>query len=152
MNRKFIVDQNSKYNCGVQTYIYRDDAGQERAAYSGSLRSLRVDLTLSEYLAENPTYKVISEAELDALIEADEAARCEPVHKVDKERYWDMLEVLPPGSYCNDSFYVIERITGNLVSWFAEICGEYYETVDYASKSNADIRSKIMTSEAYTVA
>lgn len=48
--------------------------------------------------------------------------------RVDRDRFWYLLEVLPPGgwfhSYNVEWFYVIERLTDNIVTWAARIGNE----------------------------
>ena len=65
-----------------------------------------------------------------------EQYRTPPV-EVTEERFWDMLEVLPPcrwvHNHNHETFYVSERITMNIVSHFIRIGKRYFELQDDAT-------------------
>lgn len=49
-----------------------------------------------------------------------------PVKEIDRARYWESLEVLPPCKWRGigsnfETFHVSERIAGNIVSWFIRL-------------------------------
>ena len=148
---RFIVDERSKstHPGGIETHTYLDAVGVERAAYSGCLNRLNKDMTLSEYLSSKPTLIVIDEATLDKRISDYEDDMRKGVTEIDKDRFNEMLEVLPPCSYQHNSFYVSERLSGNLVSWLVCVVDRYFETVDHATSSNIKIIKKVMESDAY---
>lgn len=56
-----------------------------------------------------------------------------PWKQVTKERFWNMLEVLPPCGWNTtegvEMFFVSEAHTGNLHSHFASISNKYYEAI-----------------------
>ena len=80
--------------------------------------------TIAEYELERGfTAQILTSDELDVLIAAHEdTLKCAPV-KISKARYWEMLEILPPCRWTMagmwEIFHISERLTGNLVSWFA---------------------------------
>jgi len=60
-----------------------------------------------------------------------------PPQEITRERFWDMLEVLPPCKWQGmgqrfESFHVSERLSGDVVSWFCRV-GERYFQVDQES-------------------
>jgi hypothetical protein len=63
--------------------------------------------------------------------------------QITKERYWEMLEVLPPCRWTNGRFHVSERLTGNLVSWFAQKGDLYFEFTEDAAISAASLDALI---------
>lgn len=80
--------------------------------------------TLAEYQLERGfKAQILSGPELDLLIEAHENSLKSLPTKITRERYWEMLEILPPCRWTMagmwEVFHVSERLTGHLVSWFA---------------------------------
>ena len=80
--------------------------------------------TLAEYQLERGfKAQILSGPELDLLIEAHENSLKTLPTKITHERYWEMLEILPPCRWTMagmwEVFHVSERLTGQLVSWFA---------------------------------
>jgi hypothetical protein len=60
-----------------------------------------------------------------------------PPQEITRERFWEMLEVLPPRKWQGmgtafESFHVSERLSGDVVSWFVRI-GDRYFQVDQES-------------------
>lgn len=57
--------------------------------------------------------------------EAMRANNGEPAQQVDEDRWWEMLEVLPPGNWTrrkdSESFMVIECQTANLYTWMVRV-------------------------------
>ena len=89
-------------------------------------------LTLAEYEAEKGyKFKVLSNEELDALdAEFNDKLKTKP-KRITEERYWEMLEVLPPCRWHSvggfEVFHVSEGLRGDLVSWFAQSKGKWFE-------------------------
>ena len=104
-------------------------------------------LTLKEYLVENPEMSVVSDEKLSEFIKEREADMITLPEKITKERFWDMLEILPPCKWktvrCVEMFHISERITGNLVDWFVQTCDDYYSFTDRDSLSVDDLIKKI---------
>lgn len=58
----------------------------------------------------------------------------EPPKRITKERFWWMLEVLPPCKWARrsgaEAFHISERIYADLVSWVVRVGDDYWELVD----------------------
>lgn len=58
----------------------------------------------------------------------------QPVTETNKAHFWDMLEVLPPKEWINDSdgesFKMSERLHGNITDIFARIGNRYFTLTD----------------------
>lgn len=71
-----------------------------------------------------------------------------PPKVVDEARFFAMLEVLPPGRWYRGGhmewFHVIERLSGNIVSWFARVGTVYLEFQDEADLPKEDIRAIVL--------
>ena len=71
----------------------------------------------------------------------------EPPHEVDEERFWWLLEVLPPAKWTrrhgSESFMVIECQTANLYTWCARIGDKYYEMIAPNDCTHEDIMQSI---------
>ena len=70
-------------------------------------------------------------------------------HVIDRDRFYYMLEVLPPcrwnrGAFI-EFFHVSERLTENLVSWFARVDGRYYEMWDDAALPTLKVRDMFIS-------
>jgi hypothetical protein len=63
--------------------------------------------------------------------------------EVDAERWWDMLEVLPPSRWTRaggtESFHVCEYLSGNFVSWFVRIGERYFELQDVDTMKHGEL-------------
>lgn len=83
--------------------------------------------------------------------------KTDPV-KIDQERFLYMLEVLPPSRWYRGDhmewFHVCERLTMNLVSWYARVGDTYWEFNDADSLTKEEVRAKLLkaTSSAEEVA
>lgn len=57
-----------------------------------------------------------------------------PVKPITKDRFHEMLEILPPQRWYRGEqmewFHMSERLSGDYVSWFARVGGNYYEFQD----------------------
>ena len=138
MKLRYIIDADKPYLGYTHSILLPDDT----VAYTEGLK-------LDQYALERGfTPKVISGSELDELIKIHmESLRVSP-KVIDKTRYWEMLEVLPPCRWTMagmwEVFHVSERLTGHLVSWFASgrLNGQefYFEMVDYDNMTIEDLR------------
>jgi hypothetical protein len=90
--------------------------------------------TLEQCQAEHPDAVVM---DADAAYELHAAHLRAPVSETTAERFNYALEVLPPGKYGHYArglaFYVTERITANIVSWYFEVAGRYFTLDDDAT-------------------
>lgn len=105
-------------------------------------------LTPEQYAAERGfPVKVITDAELDELESEFTASQItEPAEETQAE-FWDALEVLPPCRWHThrgvELFHISERITGRLVSWHAQINGQFFHFVDLDNASSEDLARKV---------
>ena len=98
-------------------------------------------LTVDTYEAANGfPVRVIGDDEFNKLIDEFVAGMISDPVEITKERFWEMLEILPPCRWSKhramEMFHVSERLTHNLVSWFARLGDRYFECVD---RDNIDI-------------
>ena len=87
------------------------------------------------------------------LIDADEAyARrdagfIKPVSETTAERFDYALNVLPPGKWTGpggrESFYVTERIVGNIVDWYARVDERYFTLTDRATLGHREVMERV---------
>lgn len=104
--------------------------------------------TFEQYKAENGDhFEVIDDAAFDALLAKFEADRRTDCESITEERYWEALECLPPSKYCAidgvTMFHICERITGELVDWYAVHNGKHFTLCDYSHADRADIAARI---------
>ena len=63
--------------------------------------------------------------------------------KITRERFFEMLEVLPPVGWIHEgnaeSFKLSERTSGNITAIFAAVAGQYFEMSDSIFMSHAKI-------------
>ncbi len=82
--------------------------------------------------------------ELDKMhSEYKESLKSEPVC-ITKERYFEMLNILPPCKWHSiggvEVFHISERLTDNLVSWFAHYGNKYFEATDEDNLTDAQLQ------------
>jgi hypothetical protein len=137
---RFIVPEQFKGYIITQTYL--DVKSEiERVCYTARLWDKVEDMPVPYYMehhSEKGSY-LVSKPELDKLIDGYEQSLITDPEPIDKDRYWEMLEVLPPCRWANGFFHVSERYTGDLVSWFLEVGEEYWEFRNLATISKADL-------------
>jgi hypothetical protein len=112
------------------------DSNTWRGAYGGR--------TMEEMRDEYPG------VELDTLAHyaetADSAWRTAP-SEIDRERWYEMLEVLPPVGWTRDgnteSFKLSERTSGNITAVFARVGSHYYEMQDDITLTHAEIIQRV---------
>lgn len=70
-----------------------------------------------------------------------------PVTEVTQERFWEMLEVLPPCKWnrggSEETFHVSERLWDNYVSWFTRIGERYFECTDTDTRRHVEIVARV---------
>lgn len=132
--------RSSAFECNNGEFRVDHHVGEE---YMGC----KLNQKLDDYLKDNPDVVIVSEEELDDLLEAHyNGLKSEP-EEITEERFMDMLEVLPPCKWRNMSgvewFHVSEHLTGPLVSWFLRVGDKYYEFVDDCSLSSEQLMEKV---------
>lgn len=100
--------------------------------------------TLADCVAEDSD-AVIMDA--DAAYELYQSKFKSPVSETTEERFDYALNVLPPGRWTGpasrQSFYVTERIAGNIVSWYAQCDGKFYTFNDVATLDHAAVMARV---------
>lgn len=136
--QRYIVDEKSQYNAGIQTYTYTTFDGVERVGYSGNK-------TLTEYLAlkGHENYIVLSEKERTERTKKFLHDQCTKPKECSEEHYYEMLEVLPPCRWNGSLFHVSERLTHNLVNWYFKKDKKYYGFVSYDNLTNDQLNEII---------
>lgn len=100
------------------------------------------------------TFEQCREEHADAvLMDADEAyalrdsAFIKPVSETTAERFDYALCVLPPGKWTGpggrESFYVTERITGNIVDWYARHDDRFFTLTDRATLGHREVMARV---------
>ncbi len=151
INQFPVIDLNESFNGGIHSTV--TDYDKLYVDYSGQLyNDGGENLPFSEYkkLPQMAGKKltVITWLEFDALESGfNDSLKTAPV-PISAMRFNDMLEVLPPSRWHNaggfEVFHVCERLTANLVSWFARSGDCYYEFTQDASISDADLCALLM--------
>ena len=112
-------------------------------------------LTVAQYEAKHGyPLRIVSEAELGKLDKVFCDGMVTKPKLITHQRFWDMLEILPPCRWHDtggfEVFHVSERITHNLVSWFAHkrvpLVGQrYWEFTDRDNLTDAELATKLAT-------
>ena len=105
-------------------------------------------LTLEQYQADRGfPVRLIDDAELNRLTEWFINEHITMPISIPESRFDQMLNVLPPSRWHNcrgfEVFHVCERITHNLVAWFAHRNGKYWEFVDRSDVSDERLVAKL---------
>lgn len=76
----------------------------------------------------------VSIVENTVAVEYDRKRRMTEVREITEERFWEMLEVLPPCKWTRrtdaEAFHISERITHDIVDWFVRIGDKFYNFAD----------------------
>jgi hypothetical protein len=109
--------------------------------------------TLDQYKTNRPSqnFSELYAWEEYEQIMSDHDRKCliDPIaKKVDEERYWYMLNVLPPARWHTtqgiELFHLSERLTGNIVSWIARFHNSYFEFAHYANATDETLIAKVL--------
>ena len=96
--------------------------------------------TLAECQAEDPDAEIM---DADAAFTKYEYGFVRAPVEVTEERFHDALNVLPPckwtGPGTTESFYVSERIAGNVVSWFVRTSSKFYRVDTFATRTHGEL-------------
>ncbi|NCA72567.1 MAG: hypothetical protein EOM91_21410, partial [Sphingobacteriia bacterium] len=123
MNR-YIIRTDEPFRGSVQSLLSPDGTVE----WSGGL-------TVEQYIEERGfPVRVVDRAELEALIADYEAGQVTEPESITEDQWTYALGVLPPsrwGLYAGvELFHICERISGELVSWYAHLNGRYWSFVD----------------------
>lgn len=122
----------------------------EKAYNKGEMDNLSPTYAAIHYHPD--TTRFVDESRLEKLMTSFESSLVTQPELVTRERYWEMLEVLPPCRWTNyhgvEFFHVSEHLRGDLVSWFAQRGDKYYEFTDYSKKPLSELFDKVIKAEA----
>lgn len=113
-----------------KTAIYKEDLSQVRSLYP---EAVEMDL--------NEAFDQIEKAQALAYI-------TEPI-EITEDRYIEMLEVLPPMKWEQDTFMLCEFTAGCYTSIFCKIGGRFFEFTDSAFLKPNQIIEKVLNSKAF---
>lgn len=144
MPKMYMINPNEQFRGFHQSVVLIDEASNTSEVLYSDGMSLEA---YYEAYPERKDYELVTESEYERrMIEYNNSLITDPV-EITRERYWDMLEVLPPCRWYNRgryrAFHVSERLTNNLVSWFVEDGDKYWEFTDEATLSDSDLRKKM---------
>lgn len=124
------------YTPGAVSVIDVVYAGAVVGAFSGK--------TLEETRETSPDAVLMDHEEARALIDA---GFIKPVREIDADGYMQALECLPPSKWRQsagvESFHICERITGNIVNWYAQCGRRYFAFTDEATLPLDQIGAKV---------
>jgi hypothetical protein len=127
---KYILDP-EKFDGSVLTTM-RDDIHSD---YGGeTLEELRTR-------ENNPKLQALTVEELEPIYKQYEESLCKPFKEISKEKYWNLLECLPPKRYNGNRFFMSECYYGNLYRFCFKLRGKYYSA----------LRSILLTDEELTI-
>ncbi len=93
--------------------------------------------TEAEYIAEG--YTVMSEEEYYLLQEAWENSLCGDWKEISEEFYDDALNVLPPVAWYDGGFFMSERFSGDVTSFYQKMNGKYYSSLQRMGTAREEI-------------
>lgn len=93
--------------------------------------------TEAEYIAKG--YAVMEEDEFFALMREWEDNLCGDWKEITAEQYEDALNILPPVAWRDGGFFMSERYTGNISSFYQQINGKYFSSLQRMSTPRAEI-------------
>lgn len=104
---------------------------------------------VAEVMKERPELKLVTFGTAWRAVEAVQVARyCNDWVEITKDRFWEMLEVLPPKRWRThkgvEMFAISEFTTGALTGFFARLGDRYFEaTRDYFTSTDEQIAKEV---------
>ena len=99
--------------------------------------------TLAETRVEYPGAEI---GDFDTVVNQQDAYWRKPPVEITRERFWEMLEVLPPEDWRSngdhETFKLMEYTSGNITAIFCRIGERYWEMQDSVFLSSAQIVEK----------
>jgi len=112
--------------CSALDVVRPDGRGQ----YSGK--------TLDDFRLEHADVQIVDS---EVSVQHDRNRRITPPVEITQERFWELLECLPPCKWKRgvdgEAFHISERITYDIVDWCVRIGEKYYSFQD-TDKMSAD--------------
>ena len=135
----YIIDPSEPFKGYCQNIVLENELGVKMIPYT--------DLSYSEYFRLRPNLITITteqyQQKLNKLLNEYRKEQSE----ITKDRYWEMLEILPPCRWFQgrtvEYFHVSERLLENLVSWFAQVDDRYFEFTDSDSIPHTQLLNRI---------
>lgn len=130
---KFLIRTDVPFKGNAQSVLLENGT----VAWSGGM-------TPEEYAKDRGfTVRVVTDEEMSAMVADHVASLITPPAPITAERWDDMLNVLPPARwhhcYGVELFHVIERITGDLVTWYAKIGDQHFEMNNRVGAKSEDL-------------
>ncbi|GAB6013320.1 hypothetical protein [Viscerimonas tarda] len=91
----------------------------------------------------NPALQALSLEEQIPVIERYEQSLCKPFEEITEERYWDLLECVPPKRFDGNRFFVGECYYGNLYRFCFRLNGKYYSALRSIILTDKEIEEQI---------
>ena len=92
---------------------------------------------------KNPYLVAVSPVRMTLLVKRYTRALCKPFHEITEERYYELLECLPPARMQSDWFFVGEPYYRNLYALCFESDGRYFRAERPVRLSNVEIYRQI---------
>jgi hypothetical protein len=128
---------------------YNSDNNQYYMDYSSNLyNDNKGNLTFDEYKARiNPKCELVDYDQLGILLAEYENSLITIPEIITYDDYMEMLDILPPCRWHSigkiEVFHISERLTGQLVSWYARSQDNYYTFIDYSYLSDSELNAKL---------
>ena len=133
----YLVESVTNFSGSITSSVSRTEAGTF-VDFSGSLHNNNEgNLTLEEYRDRvNPSIKLVSEKGVGKLLTKYNNSLVTEPKEITEDEFFDALECMPPSKWGRvngvELFHICERITGDMVSWFAKVNGQCFSFVDHA--------------------
>ena len=121
---KWVVDTKN-FNGNAKTIIGENG----RCPYYGK--------TEEEYKSE--VYDILTDAEFEKILTKWEETLIGHWKEITEEEYDDALNILPPVGWYNGGFFMSERYTGNISSFYQKLNGKCYTSLQRMSTLRKDI-------------
>jgi hypothetical protein len=123
----------------IYTFLFPDATGTPRSAYGNeTFEELRAAGSISPEAVILPFVDAYARQEA-----ADRARYCTGPQRIDRERWDELLNVLPPCHWvrCDstESFHISEAITGNLYTHCVRIGDKYFTLVEERPTRHSDL-------------
>ena len=141
--REFCEYENTFIKFADDQYVWTEDGKAEPGALNW--RKADTGAGYEAYLMDvfyetNPAYLVaVSPVRMTLLVKRYTRALCKPFHEITEERYYELLECLPPARMQSDWFLVGEPYYRTLYALCFESDGRYFRAERPIRLSNAEI-------------
>lgn len=127
----------------VITQFIKDEKGEMFSMYSKQ----PISELFNEYTSKGESVEIVNAEKLEKLFDDHEKSLITDPIEITSERFFDLLEVLPPARWGHTSsvehFHIIERITGNLVTWCAKYQGKCFSFDDLSTVLLSTVSEKV---------